>query len=714
MLTYVVVATRDGSRVDPGLVERARNSSALRLAHDPAEFVSWKSRGLVFAGWQSSHAPYGPHTHATGERFVAFAGWPWPLASSPGAWASNWVAELLSGVRAKPGDPADPSLFSGTYSIFYANSADRMATLFSDVLDTGLVYVAEAGNHWVFSNRADVTGQVAFGSLEKDDEAMAWMPFFTYMLDERTSFRGVRVLEPGAQVLFGPDGVRIHEGTPEWKRASLSRSSLTPTEIRERREGLGAALVSHAQTVARVPAPHRVVRLSGGKDSRLVLATLLAAGVADRFEFVTIGAPENADVRTAQHLADRYALDLRVVTPPQAQMDPVAFDLRLRLQAFQKSGMFGAWDLGDVPGITGNVELGGLFGEILKSHYAADASISSPESLRHHFRNVMRFDGARILRPQVARGLRRRVEAWVEQQLDDGVSPGEIVDGFYTEIRLRRWVGTAQEGNARNLHANLLQHPEVVRAGFAADHEQRRRDALHFELIRLLAPDLSKVPLAKATWHPDNYRDLPDADEHEAIEPIRSQAGGRPWQHAVWSRLVPVFRQHLLKLPPDGIDSVLEPGATAGAIERFLTMGRQGQECLWAALGASVWLADDELCARFPAAATDGQPVVLDDYVRDAIVITEAQRFSDFLPADDGPGSVPDSPTRAEVELERLRNRRSVRAALAVAGRYAVVKKRLGAARRIVGRRRPAPDESLPAPMPQQPGVAVADDGDHA
>lgn len=343
MLTYAIVASRDGSQVDPAFLTRARESSAVRLTHDSDQYVSWKSRGgLVFAGWQSSHAPYGPHCHSAGDRFLAFAGWAWPLASPRQGWSSAWAEELRSSLTSKPGDLADPSLLSGTFSIFSADAKTASATLFCDVLGTGLVYLAETRDHFVFSNRADVAAQVAFGSLAKDSEAMAWMPFFTYMLDERTSFQGVRVLEPGAQVLFRPQGVRVVSQVPEWKRAALARSEQAAEGEEQRHDALAAVLVSHAETVADYPASNRVVRLSGGKDSRLVLAALVAAGVVDRFECVTIGPPEHADVRVVKELADRYGLQLRVVTPPQSNMGPVDFDLRLRLQTFQKSGMFGA------------------------------------------------------------------------------------------------------------------------------------------------------------------------------------------------------------------------------------------------------------------------------------------------------------------------------------------------------------------------------------
>lgn len=306
---------------------------------------------------------------------------------------------------------------------------------------------------------------------------------------------------------------------------------------------------------------------------------------------------------------------------------------------------------------------------------------------------------------------------WVERQLDDGVPPGEIVDGFYTEMRLRRWVGTAQEGNARNVHANLLQHPAIVTTGFAADHEQRRRDALHFDVIRRLAPELGKVPLANAAWHPDNYRDLPDADDYEAIEPIKSRAGGLPWQLASWPRFVPVFTQRLVECPPDDLAAMLDPEATATAISRFHRLGRQAQECLWATVGASVWLGDDELCARFPAATANGSarstsPV--DAYARDAIVISELRRYGALTAVTDGAAETGNvEAARVRDELERLRNRRSVKTALAVAGRYGAIKKTARAAKEALTSRRDAPEEDALGELRHpQPRIVTADDAE--
>ena len=60
--------------------------------------------------------------------------------------------------------------------------------------------------------------------------------------------------------------------------------------------------------MAALPSDRRHADITGGRDSRLILALMLEAGVTDAFDFRTIGAPHAPDAVVGARIAERFGL----------------------------------------------------------------------------------------------------------------------------------------------------------------------------------------------------------------------------------------------------------------------------------------------------------------------------------------------------------------------------------------------------------------------
>src|SRR5690606_2210183 len=145
---------------------------------------------------------------------------------------------------------------------------------------------------------------------------------------------------PGEYVTLAPSGrERRVRATPIW-RAPTERTEKDHLGV----DGVLADLIGNVESAASTPADERVLRLSGGKDSRLVLALIVAAGLQDRFRCVTSGPDHAADVVVARIIAAAAGVDIEVHLGPST-MTPEQFERQLRVHVFQTSGMLGAFTL---------------------------------------------------------------------------------------------------------------------------------------------------------------------------------------------------------------------------------------------------------------------------------------------------------------------------------------------------------------------------------
>jgi len=248
--------------------------------------------------------------------------------------------------------------------------------------------------------------------------------------------------------------------------------------------------------------------LTGGKDSRLVAAALVAAGVPVVAR--THGFADHPDVVVAAEIARRLGIEHIVRTPaaPGQQVDVLG---RIRATVLVADGMLSAFEnVGRTdPAASTVITAGGHGGELLRGGYAETAGRSgggsaggvraalAPARRAARSAEMLRRLTAKhlsLLRRGPAAGYVASVAPW-SVALARG--PLHALDDFYLVNRAGRWSAAARQ--AYLLRERLVQplfDDQVVLAARAVPLADRISGALSAAVLAELCPALTDVPLA--------------------------------------------------------------------------------------------------------------------------------------------------------------------------------------------------------------------------
>ena len=248
--------------------------------------------------------------------------------------------------------------------------------------------------------------------------------------------------------------------------------------------------------------------LTGGKDSRLVAAALVAAGVPVVGR--THGFADHPDVVVAAEIARRLGIEHIVRTPaaPGQQVDVLG---RIRATVLVADGMLSAFENVGRPDPAASpvITAGGHGGELLRGGYAETAGRSGAAGaggVRAALAPARRAArSAEMLRRLTAKhlGLLRRGPAagYVASVAPWSVAlargPLQALDDFYLVNRAGRWSAAARQ--AYLLRERLVQplfDDQVVLAARAVPLADRISGALSAAVLAELCPALTDVPLA--------------------------------------------------------------------------------------------------------------------------------------------------------------------------------------------------------------------------
>lgn len=530
MHTWAVVVAAPGHRIPPTATARLEDARSPDLVFPPERHATWSSAdGRVrVASWSigDDALEAGAPWEVRAGSLTAWSGHVW-VDATPWAPGRSWAAHLAD--RYEHRDvAADLDRLDGIFSLLHLRD-DGSGWVTTDPLGLSVVYRAEVAGLSVLSNRAVLAANLvtpAGRRPTRDSRAMASLAGIGFIPDGRTGFEAVRVL-PQASV------VRLHLDRPPTVE-TRSRTSWC------NQDGVtGPAAVEHGidrllervQLFASLPSRSHQCELTGGKDSRMVLALLLASGNARDFVFRTWGELSSADVRVATTLAERFDLTLlvdrkivrqgssspaRPGRPPRSRWRtrPLGYEESLRHHVWTTSAGLSTWDLMTVrwpprPDVT----LSGLFGEYLRTNHHRTDQLTSPALLRWGADiGAITFDAAKLLHPDIAEAVRRKA---IETILGLVPPDGDVrdgVDGWYMQGRGRRWAGARLELDSRH-RIFPLYDLATIRAGFAMGADARRDEELVLRIIERCAPELARMPFDHGGW-PEGAR-ARRSDDHQ-------------------------------------------------------------------------------------------------------------------------------------------------------------------------------------------------------
>jgi hypothetical protein len=611
MLAYLILAGFDGRPIDPDLIAQFDQDDPPEVPFHPEERIIWRNRdgSVVFFGWQTftEVAGIGSHWAVDEVGLTAFTGHCWPHTTG---WAQrtgkSWAAQLRSHLRDTPDLQAARESFFGNFTIVSLPDTG-VGWVVPDWANLDQLFFADRSSGSAVSNRAGLCARAVTTTATippRSLTAAGWLISKGSIPDQESSYWDVDRPQTGSYVAIDPArGAKVIE--PRWSPLFPPAPDDPPLSYEELLNEVEQDLRSTIRAIAALPLEERVLSLSGGKDSRTLLAIIMSEGVQDRFRFVTTGSPERADAIAARAVATRFGLDwsLQDLTArtPEEELE------NTRLYMGLVEGMTSAWQTMDRPAFSTGVTVSGTAGEGLLWTASASATIdtATPASALKAMRKRRPTDQLGVLRPEV----RAYYDAFVSDAFHEmaarGIPPVSLAAIYrYDEFLHGRYGPDA----ASNPHMRILPYatPVCIRINHRLPLDSRPDPRFHVDLQRRCAPELSKLPFAEWTWPESAIAHLPDADEYRQIRPVLSQnLDGRTWRQKRYADYRPVIESIVLDRS-NPIHELLDYGRLT---DRLATgdahPGRT--RLMWGVFSAAVWIGQHERQIKIERSG-DAQP----------------------------------------------------------------------------------------------------------
>lgn len=313
---------------------------------------------------------------------------------------------------------------------------------------------------------------------------------------------------------------------------------------------------------------HRVFDITGGMDSRIVMAALIGAGAIEEWHFNSQKHVSHPDANYAQFVAEKYNLRrMRLMFLEKTRPSPLAkskLDLFMGFGSEPKGGnLINACrpSLIQVTGCFG--ELGGKSQDtsrFLPTHangkFKRGLLNYLPFSEQRRRRDLLKFysekiglSGTKVFTGEIEDWSKRQFNAQIEGAMQYGVTLEQMPSVFYRRGKARSHFGIdAHIRGMRSQAVGVLNNPYLTAASIKVGVTQRSAGQVNFDLIRRLGGDeVAALPLADTRWKRSLFASNDDFQRFASV-PISANS------EQFFSRLAPVDdgpEPELFDLNPD-------------------------------------------------------------------------------------------------------------------------------------------------------------------
>lgn len=487
----------------------------------PSRHVRWSdaSGGLQYAGWElgspaASVDPFG---------LLAYSGTP---RLRRGSLASADLRPRLEALSAH--HRTDPDDVCDAYALVDLRS-DGQGTIARDPLGIQPLYVASVAGATIVGNRADLVAEVRSRvegqDPRRDHRAAVWLAFAGFVMNDATGFIGVDRLPQDGMLRVSSGAVENVALPSVWEASGPADVDFTEDDaIDEVRADIASALHHVVDDTAQRPQ----LELTGGKDSRLVLAVAAGEGLVSAFDLVTYGAADLADMRVARDVA--IAVKGRHVDISAEHYAPAAAYAqtdRFRRHVHRSSGLSFLGDANE-PSLNRGHFTSGLLGEVFRTanrHEREHPAATTAEAVAR-YRNLRPLGQLGLLRPVQQELLAERSARMFADANERLAGPADLRATHFVRRRIPGWQSPlADHHTDRTLP---FYSPGAFRLAFRAGARARAEEVFHVEIIRRTCPALLDLPLAGAGWNLQPAPRRPFAGTGSAKFGASSESGSLP------------------------------------------------------------------------------------------------------------------------------------------------------------------------------------------
>lgn len=488
-----------------------------------------------------------------------------------------------------PRDLVDES--RGVYSVV-ATSSDGSIQAFADPLGFAQLFTCSTSKGEVVASHAGLAAWAQFiltrARPTADHHSLAWLTAGSPRYDHGTGYAGVAQVQPGTLVRVSATGAPTTEPvwTPPWRQPRDARQQ-QHQRPEEHASWFAEEVASSIDAARKLAGDAPVaVDLTGGRDSRAILAAILAAGLGEECEFHTVGPPHLPDVQVASLLAEKYGLNHRRRLPHRKRLSPIAeIEQTVRLTEAMTSA-FRTMPLERTDQV---VRVSGIFDGLRPKHSHDNATL---KSARNKISNVALPNRLGLLDDDLVADLRRKLHETVlgAEPREEQEYLNDRLDAMWLTFDLRRHVGAMQP--FIGLHRVLpLYSTRSIDIAYGNGERARREHEFH-EGIFGLVPGLRDVPFSEELV-PRSKKAIPSPERPTA--PIRRDdvpTIGRLARANTADERQHTFRHYVDAAPAAAWDHIRKDNLEAALSEQ--PPPRAHQRELFGAVSTLAWLANVE------------------------------------------------------------------------------------------------------------------------
>ena len=404
------------------------------------------------------------------------------------AWPGNTPRDARDGLRITAGWPVvvDDRL-AGHYAQVELDRSGH-GTVRQDPYGLHPLYIGRVRDITLIANRPHLVAveieRLTGKSAERDQRCAAWLAFCSYPIGNRTGYEDVRCVPFGAGVRIDPDhGARFSFTDAPWLLPAMDIDDSWIDRIE-------CELIANLRAAIRAMGHTPRLQLTGGRDSRLVLALAVRAGLLQDVEIVTLGRAGTPDAIVAKDLTT--SLGLRHTLSKWD--DGVVNRHQLCSHVGCVAGAVSPIDSSISLSTDGRIALSGILGETLRTNLPDRAGYQDLHSVVTGYMAGPSGKAGILQQDAYTAALTDGVRNLLEPA-EQMARPEDLFDAYYIQHRVRRWLSARPERFADEFFP--LYYPPATELAFQMDWSDRVAGRIHNTIIERAGRLISEPPYYK-------------------------------------------------------------------------------------------------------------------------------------------------------------------------------------------------------------------------